>query len=450
MIVLAGGDDKDPLSMFNGRENRWDDTTAMLVGQSVISDQPSSTSATKPTTQPTGGSIASSTTPSSTSDSAAAAPSGGSGLGTNTVLGISLGSIFGLALILGILYFCLERRRKKNAHLEAGHARRASGASSSEKDGVGLTNDSLPQPPPLFRGHNSHDSQASFSSMAILMGRMKQGNNNNNNNNPDEERDVGLQGKRNSASSVFKAFKSTISKPVARDSTHSAWPRAEDAKGVSFAPDTAEPRPRTRNPNLDPQDSTRRSSGWNRYWSGGSALNILGFGNGNGGAAGNNKRLTIESQRESGSSDRSQYRITQDSATVPHITVCEPRASFSRVNSGSPTIAHHDSRLKESLSAPIERPVSMLSDGSAYSSGVPASVQEAWDPTQAGKPWGSNDRAPSGAYGTALTPASSGSKQSLQALAPTGMSRQPQLTTASTSSDMSWLNLGDRGNNSHI
>jgi hypothetical protein len=124
----------------------------------------------------------------------------------------------------------------------------------------------------------------------------------------------------------------------------------------------------------------------------------------------------------------------------------EGRASMHRVNSGSPVVSQYAPKLpiREGLSGKIERPVSRGSSA-GYSSGIPESVNEAWDPTAGDRPWGA-DRAPSSAYapsfyhGTNLTPSSSGTRQGEP---PSGVSKQPQLAMASTS-DMSWLNLGDQ------
>jgi hypothetical protein len=174
---------------------------------------------------------------------------------------------------------------------------------------------------------------------------------------------------------------------------------------------------------------------------------MLGFGSGNAGA-GQARRVTVESDRSSEYSSVSAHRITQDSATVPPLNVYEPRASFSRVTRGSPTISTYDKEVKEGMSGRIERPVSAVSDLSGYSSGVPASVHEAWDPTTMQKPWGT-DRAPSSAYSSVYAASLAGGGGGGPPAAakpiqpPTGVSRQPQLAKAATSSDMSWLNLGD-------
>ncbi|KAK3945287.1 hypothetical protein QBC46DRAFT_115039 [Diplogelasinospora grovesii] len=511
LVVIAGGNQDDILCMFDARENGWQNATARFTQQKVLSAGFSSTSSLS--SSATTSTASASTLPLSAATvtagaAATAAPASStdgssSGPGTNTILAAVLSSIFGLAIILFGLYWCIQRQRRRQAHLEAGHSRRQSGASSSEKDGVGFASDSLPHKAPagagVFRnGHQTQDSQSSFSSMAILMGRINQ--------HKSEPKSPGLSLNRNpshhtshsrnsSVDSTFKAFKSTISKPIPHVAQREIVPvpqlqpppqpqpqpelQTRDEKGVSFAPNT-QGEPRQRNPAsavaLDRKDgSTRRSSGWNRYWSGGSALNILGFGNGNngnGGNGGNNKRTTAtseQSSRYSGASDDTHmHRITQDSATVPPLQVYdyEPRASFSRVNSGSPTIAHfNNDRLQPGMRGKIEthtaheeRPVSLavseLSEG-GYSSGIPASVHEAWDPTDlmASKPWGT-DRAPSSAYSsvstytTPLAPASyssSGGANSARQAAQQPPKPQQQQQQPVMRDDMSWLNLGDHG-----
>jgi hypothetical protein len=371
------------------------------------------------------------------------------------------------------LYLCIKRRKKRQAHLEAGHLRRASGVSSSEKDGIGFAKDSLglgQGPPGMFRGHQPQGSQSSFSSVAILMGRTG----------PSKSSPSGLSRKlsndsrRDSSDSTFRAFKSTISKPMLQTTITSvapAPPRAppsqapprNDKGGAASGAKTAEPRTRNLTAGADAQETTRRSSGWNRYWSGGSALGLLGFGggnsnnnnsnsnnnnnnasnanpsNGNAAAGSGARRITARSDRSSDYGDR--YRMTQDSATVPPLFPGNnaERMSFSRVNAQSPTIAVYNDKLpKEGMSGRIEtqRPVSAVSDmsGSAYSSGIPESVQEAWDPTTANRPWGAgraqNDSF-TGVYSTPLAPASQ------QQGAKSQRREQPPVRD-----DMSWLNLG--------
>ncbi|KAL2020855.1 hypothetical protein VTK56DRAFT_7846 [Thermocarpiscus australiensis] len=480
MVVIAGGNDEDVLCMFHARENSWQNATAMLAPLRLLDiGTSSSLSSTRTRTTSSSTSTSSSSTSTSTSiptvsstsisvsatnvaasahipttETATPAVSSSSGPELNTILGSVLGGFFGLAILLALVYFCIQRRRKQQAHLEAGHLRRASGTSSTEKDGVGFAKDSVALgrgPAGVFRGHQVQDSQSSLSSMAILMGRAGQHKSTPSGLSRKSSRDS----KRDSSDDTFRAFKSTISKPILQTVQPAVSVRSQqaqlqtlDKRSATSVAGTAEPRPRNITSGADRRGSTRRSSGWNRYWSGGSALNLLGFGGGNrnsngNSAANNSQRVTVASDRSSNYSDP--HRMTRDSATVPPpLRDFEPRMSFSRVNSHSPTVAVYSEKLKEEMSAHIEtrRPVSALSEdsASAYSSGIPESVHEAWDPTASNKPWGADrslNGSYTGVYSTPLAPASQGSRPPAQA--PTRPQQQPQ---APVRDDMSWLNLG--------
>ncbi|TLD22835.1 hypothetical protein PspLS_07565 [Pyricularia sp. CBS 133598] len=478
MIVLAGGTDGEPIDIFNGRANTWMDTPGVFSTDTLrtldtdsssssvsvaSSTSASPTPSASPSSTSTSTSVISSVTPSSSSEPTlvpgagvpANKPDSYSSIPpVNTILGAVLGTTAAVLILLGILY-CLLRRKKKRDELEAGNANRDSGLTPlNEKSGVMYAADGLPRGPGngTFRGHQQQDSQGSFSSMAILMGKVNQQHKQ-----AAVQRNPSKESKRSSESSILNsAFKKSISNPIPHPASPNPFadpapplPQAQmrDEKGgtVVFSNDVGEPRPRPARP--DRPDGTRRSSGWNRYWSGGSTLNILGFG------SGASKRTTVASDSSSRYSANVQNRITQDSATVPHLAVGgsrlpEPTPEFQRVNSASPTISASP-QLGPGMKGRIERPTSTGSDRSGYSSGIPASVHDNWDPTGADQPWGSN-RAPSSAYNynsaynsvysTALAPPSSSSSR--PAL-PSGVSTQPQLAMAANSSDMSWLNLGE-------
>ncbi|KAL7628721.1 hypothetical protein AAE478_000236 [Parahypoxylon ruwenzoriense] len=420
LVVMSGGNEDEILCMFNARENTWRNATALFGQKQVFSIQSSpttSSSASSSATSPPATSSVEAPTaaaPASTS----AASSSDSGLPPTTLLGVVLGSIFGFAIILLCLLFWIKHLRKRQSFLETGHARRSSGI-PDEKDLI-VSQDIAKTSGGQFRGHVPQDSVGSFSSMAILMGKVQK---------PATQRKSSNDTKRSSVGGIFnKQFKSTIGRPQPQ-----ATPEPDfiptDEKGVSFAANANEPKPRSR-PTTNREGEMRRSSGWNRYWSGGSALTILGFG-----TNGNANRETTNSDQSSFYSDKN--RLTQDSATVPALQV-EGRAELNHVHSASPTVSQYNPQIREEMSGQIERPVSHASS-SGYSSGIPASVHDTWDPTMA-KKWGA-ERAPSSTYSqsiyqTALGPPS-------QSRAPTGLSTQPQLTTASKSNDLSWLNLGD-------
>lgn len=466
-VVFSGGNDQVPLAIFNADKNGWVDAKALLDDQQIsIQDisSSSSTSASKTKTTSsarhtstthststattdspsTTGSFTSSFTGTATGTAAPgisdlsvpALPTGtgsasdDSGPSSNEILGITLGTIAGFLALLGLILLLLRCRRRQQLHPETGKPKTPP---ISEKNNAVFAQSTFakgtlpPQVAKQFKGHQHTASSESTSSMAILMGRVGQ----------------------HKPQKLSNDFKSQISKPILQPQQAPIL-SVTDEKGDPFDDSAAELRPQEGLAGAD--EGTRRSSGWNKYWSGGSALNILGYGASEppapaaAPAQASAQRATVVSDRSSHYS-QSHYsqapttrnaRATQDSATVPPLNFEAP-LGMSRVNTGSPVVSSYpEIPWKEGMSGKIERPVSAVSalsaTSSGYSSGIPESVQESWDPTHAGKSWGAN-RAPSSAYAPSIV--SGAQPQGL------GVSKQPKLATASTSNDMSWLNLGE-------
>ncbi|KAI8954269.1 hypothetical protein F4801DRAFT_575661 [Xylaria longipes] len=426
LVVMSGGDNDDILCMFNAKANSWEDATAVLGAKSLSIQSTPSAASTSTSSSSSTSSATSAASTTSAPPPAAVHASSKSGLPPTTVLGIALGSIFGVALLLALILVLLKRRQRRQSFVETGHARRASGIPEKDffHEDVAKTSGGY------FRGHTQQDSQSSFSSMAIFGKSQK----------PAIQRKGSSEKKRISSGTVYsKDIKQTISRPQPQMSTQPAF--LSQPPTIAIPHESAQPKPRTR-PTVDQDNALRRSSGWNRYWSGGST-SIIGFG-----GSSKSRRDTEVSDESSRYSDV--HRMTQDSATVPPLQVStNGRPSFHHVNSGSPTVSQYDPKFSEGLSGQIERPVSAVSSlsSSGYSSGIPPSVHEAWDPTMPKKPWGS-DRAPSSAYSNStisenLYTTGLRAPSANQGPVAMGVSRQPQLAVASISTDMSWLNLGD-------
>ncbi|TQV97180.1 pre-mRNA splicing factor CLF1 [Cordyceps javanica] len=421
MIVMSGGSTKDPVAMFDAQKNSWVNAAVFLGEdkQKALTSSTKSTTATSTTassTFATSISTTTSVTATPTETNSATTP-GKHGPSANAILGITLGTIAAfLAILLVILLLLKRRKRRMNPN-------QGTVLNPDEKDTVAFARS--PQPPVShanLRGHTPTLSTESYSSVAILMGRMG------------PQKQAGANGKtsrassRGSIGSVHKQFKSTISKPIPQPSNNPML-QGQNDRGVAFEPTVAAPRPRNGEP-TSAHDGTRRSSGWNKYWSGGSALQILGYGN---------KRATVASERSSRYSETNSAsnnaRATQDSATVPPLNFESPPEVI-RVNTGSPVVSQCVSRVPaEGIAGTIERPVSPLSSVDGYSSGVPESIHEMFGNSGESKPWG-HDRAPSSIYHHG--------REDSTAPQSSGVSRQPQLAMAATSSDMSWLNLGDQ------
>ncbi|KAL7946429.1 hypothetical protein V8C42DRAFT_344275 [Trichoderma barbatum] len=451
-VVFSGGNAAVPLAIFNVNQNGWVNAAELLGDQKQLAQDVSSTttntktkttssSRTKSTTHSTSTtrSSASTTLPSSTSATATqtadfvptdlsipALPTGSgsasddSGPSSNAILGITLGAIGGFLALLGLILLLLRCRRRQLLHPEAGKPKTPLGDEKNTTAFAAQNTFAKSTLPPhvqkQLRGHQKTASSESTSSMAILMGRVGQ----------------------HKPRKLSNEFKSTISKPILQPQQAPIL-QIQDEKGDTFDTSPTELRPQ----DGLADDGTRRSSGWNKYWSGGSALGILGYGSAQAPPAQPSVPPPV-ANRDTLASDRSSHysqtpttrnvRKTQDSATVPPLNFEAP-PGMNRVNTGSPVVSSYPNiPWREGMSGTIERPISAVSalsaTSSGYSSGIPESIQETWDPTHAGKAWGA-DRAPSSAYTASAQP---------HAL---GVSKQPQLSTASTSNDMSWLNLGE-------
>jgi hypothetical protein len=447
-VVLSGGDTPDVICIFQMRDNCWVNPMAELA-QVQSPDATSSIAGASATILPTvtasWSAIASGDgTPTvAGGDNTSTTASSGNAL---KILGAVLGSVVGVAIFLVLVLLLLRRRRRRRQFAEAGHQRRSSGIPEGEKDPMDFADRGIDFGTQLNgnHGHGQQGSQGSFSSMAILMGKVGQG------------RKLGVSGRRkgsngsDSSSTFNKKYKTAISNPIPQNSLPVPDGFSRSDKGVSFAEDAPIPRPRVSG--MSRRGSTRRSSGWNRYWSGGSAMNILGFGS---------KRTTSYSSTSNRTSD-SQYseagrdnkpQVLQVSAIVSPLNFAEPAGRMSCVASNSPTVAHAESDfpLKEGMACKIERPGSSSSSVSSYddhrdafSSGIPASVSDenAWTP------FGGND------WGQTGIP-SAYSESNYTTILPRGMTKSspaytqmprfpvpPDHRSPPLSSDMSWLNLG--------
>lgn len=433
LIVISGGSDEDVLCMFEARENCWVNATATLGSKS----QPQQGLGTTPSTTIPTSSQTASAEPSSTGSPSPAFPV--------KILAAVLASILGAALILLVVLLLFRWRRRRRQHADAGHQRRASGI-PDEKNALEFSDRGLPQMSSAmqFRNHEPQTSQGSFSSMAILMGRVgghKRGG----------EKGNGSVGSE-SSSQFNKKYKTAISNPIPQERPiHvlgglSRPIRDGRASPIAEERDTT-PRPRG-SPRGGRRGSTRRSSGWNRYWSGGSALNIIGFGS---------RRTTYGSDDSDSqySDNRRPSQVTQTSAMVPPLKLGGP-PELNRVPSGSPTVANTSDNfpISSGLSGQISRSGSISSISSfndddhrdAFSSGVPASVHEhtSWTPVDR-HDW-AGGRAPSTAYVDSMyattLPRSTVTDFPRETRFPAPPSSQRPPAQQSNISDMSWLNLG--------
>ncbi|KAI9815902.1 MAG: hypothetical protein M1832_005213 [Thelocarpon impressellum] len=216
-VVAVGGNNDDPLCIFNARENSWVDATKRFLGDRqspTTSSAPSATKSSDPTATP----------------AAAASPANADRSRRLTILGATLGSLFGLAIILAIILLCLKQKRRKARTNKA--SRRADGTVVDEKDRLSFADRgaSFMSEAGGFVRHGPKDSTLSTSSTAIISGR---------------DRKDGQDGY-----------------PARDDGVGSIPPGPSDVEGrdVSSAPVPPSP---TRD-----GSGRQRSSGWSRYFSG--------------------------------------------------------------------------------------------------------------------------------------------------------------------------------------
>lgn len=129
LVVISGGSENDPVTLFNQSENSWVDTTALFGSQkNGAIQQPlgATTTSAAPTATST------STTASATGSASSTAPpsSGGSGSSTGLIIGATLGALAGVALLLIILLFILRRLHRKKDLTEKG----GRGSAADDKD----------------------------------------------------------------------------------------------------------------------------------------------------------------------------------------------------------------------------------------------------------------------------------------------------------------------------
>ncbi|EPE29155.1 hypothetical protein GLAREA_00315 [Glarea lozoyensis ATCC 20868] len=274
------------------------------------------------------------------------------------------------------------------------------------------------------RGHEANPSAGSFSSVAILMGRSG-----------------------NRRGSKTGSVASDSSDQFNKNYNSAAMPPVKEAPREEALNDPSRPPlSKARGMPSRVRGSMRRSSGWNRYWSGGSSMNILGFSG--------SRRTTMDenAQRDSSVSAYSEPRasqITQQSAMPVPLKVPVPgQPELNRVMSGSPTLAVHSTPypLTREMSGTIERQsgssFSSYTDDrlDAFSSGIPASVHEqnTWTPVDGNNTWGNHP--PSQAYTESVYARDT---QQYQTETRYPIPSEPQRQLPPHASDMSWLNLGN-------
>lgn len=358
IAVISGGNPADPLCIFNQQDNAWVNTTELFAGQqaAILSTPSSSVAPTSAT--PT-------VAASSTDVPPPAAPVNNKSR-MLTVLGATLGAIFGIAAILILILFCLKYRKAKkqkaqqDGYIEKDRLSFADRGADFMKEAGGSLGPSY--------NHQSHPSQ---SSIAIVSGQA--GSNHNR----------GLGSDTSTSGLVMKKSPLGYSEPVEL-SKFDLKPEPAEQGDIVRQNSGRQP------PRAIGNISRSRSSGWSKYFANNEATNLANMPSG---------RSTYASERTSTGS-QSQYTDSRMlSQAVPPLDIPKyekfENQRVSKVQTGSPTLGHSQENLPaQPMQAELGRANSngsmrSINGQDHYYSSAPV---ESWTPVD------QNERPPSSTY----------------------------------------------------
>jgi hypothetical protein len=454
--VISGGDPKDPICIFDQKANSWVNATELFVGkdQIAIQSEPTSTSVSS-TPSATSATLSSTAAASSTAGAATPAASTTHHNRMLTVLGATLGAVFGIAAIVIILLLilrCLKERKKRaggDGYVEKGDrlsfADRGAEFMSEAGGSVGQ--------------NYSASRNMSQDSLAIVSGRAGPKN---------YKKGHGAMGSdASTAGLVMKPSPLGYSDPVEMAKI--------DQKTAHIAEKPPHPQPTATAVTVPLGRS--RSSGWSRYFANNEATNLAQI---------NSGRSTYASDRTSAGSQSRYTSQYTDSGIYAHPSQAVPplelnfakfdNQRMSQVATGSPTLGHSRDNLPgQPMQAELARAnssgstVSSLERNNSNPFGNGQSATESWTPVS-GNAW--NQRPASSTYtdsvrdgtnsyyndgtssyypksnGPSFHPGRVGAaeeRDSIVTVFPRGHDSNVPMKKNGAHSDMSWLNLGANG-----
>ena len=363
LVVVTGGSDVDPLCIFDQQDNAWVNATELFQGkqqQSVLLPT-TSTSSTIPS--PTA-----SSSPSATA--AGIAPAASSNKDKMlTVLGATLGAIFGIAILLILILFCLKQRKsKKTQPQETGYI---------EKDRLSFADRGTEYMTEAGGsvGQKFAEVNASQTSLAIVSGRT-----------PGHKK--GMASDSSTSGLVKKTSPLGYSEPVEL-SKFDLKPEPMAATMVRQNSGRAPPQPRVAAANL----SRSRSSGWSRYFANNEATNL---------AQMPADRSTYASERTSTGS-HSMYTDSRMYSQPPQAVapLDIPRFDGQRINKvakGSPTLGNSQENLAGPAMLPMQAELARANSNGSTHSGISHDDRFMRSPVDSWSPVSDNDRPVSSNY----------------------------------------------------
>ena len=267
-VVISGGDEQEPISIFDAGTDSWLNATELLGGSQDSTDD---------TASPTS-SLSSPTSPTASADTeeidGGTASSNGGRDRALTILGATLGAIVGIALLLVCALIFVRWRRKKRSYVDGRHGK---GGLGNEKDRLSFA-DRGASFMSQAAGAPGHGYKNSNSSAAIMLGPTSRG--------PEIIMRPGV-----------------IPEPGMRPPERALIP-------IQSATTT------TRDGLLRP-----RSSGWSRYFLGNAATDLSDGSSAGGGGGGGSTGTTTTTTTTTATGAPSQPRGVAGSLTVPERTI---------------------------------------------------------------------------------------------------------------------------------
>ncbi|KAF1968384.1 hypothetical protein BU23DRAFT_266197 [Bimuria novae-zelandiae CBS 107.79] len=336
--VFTGGNAQDPLCIFDASENSWVNATEFFTGrqlQSVLQPSSTASSSLSPTSTAT-------ETP-AVSSSAAAAPPAGAPVNNKdrmlTVLGATLGAIFGIAALLILLLLCLRWRKSKKRRTAQGGYVEKNRLSFADRGAEFMKEAGGSVGQPRFAEVNG-----SQTSLAIIAGRTN-GNGHTR----------GMLSNASTSGLVKKASPLGYSEPVEL-SKFDLKPGSIDEKIVRQNSGRIPPQPKAL-ANLN----RSRSSGWSRYFANNDATNLAAMPD----------RSTFASERTSAGSqsmyDHSRVYSQPLHAPPPLDIPKFENQRLSKVTSGSPTLGNSTDNLP---GQPMQAELARANSGASTHSGA--------------------------------------------------------------------------------
>jgi hypothetical protein len=365
LVVITGGSASDPIAMFDQRQNTWVNATSLLVAKNQI--PLTSSTSSLPSVSTVTPTATSDSTPTSTANGVVGVTGHQSKTKVLTVLGATLGAIFGLAAILILLLVLLKWKREKNKKTdrevnekdgrlsfadqgaefmhEAGGSRGRAYSASLNNSVTSLQFFSKTGSKSGAKGH-TRGMPSDSSQLGLVNGKSPLGAN--------EPMEMSQMSQKTSPIFTTRSLDPKLDTPPPQTSLAPPPVGAAVGAGAGLTASNAASGP----------DSERsRSNGWSRYFANNDVTNLATMQSGN-------RSVYSDAETYRSSISKSEY---DDARNMSNPSVRPLELNFgpkfegqrlSSVNTGSPTMGRSMEHVRDGMSAEIRRAGSTSSRGS--------------------------------------------------------------------------------------